>query len=108
MVQIAGGPNGVFGTIVAVQTFLLLYKTDTKNRFVNSITTKISLLSLDMYLCCYIFDRIYYPYFIEKYFVNQVQFGKYFFIIVPLVFVSSFVVAQLKEWIFKITRLNRL
>lgn len=108
MIQISSGPFGVFGMIMAVLTFLLIYRLDIKNRLLNGIATKISLLSLDMYLCCYIFDKIYYPYFIDNYFVSQAQFGKYFFVIVPLVFVSSFVVAQLKEWIFKITHLNRL
>lgn len=101
MVQIVGGSNGVFGTIVAVLTFLLLYRVDYKNKFVRGSLTRISLLSLDMYLCCYIFDRIFYPYFIDRYFVNQAQFGWFFFIIAPLVFVSSFVLAQVKEWVFK-------
>lgn len=101
MVQIVGGSNGVFGTIVAVLTFLLLYRVDYKNKFVRGSLTRISLLSLDMYLCCYIFDRIFYPYFIDRYFVNQAQFGWFFFIIVPLVFVSSLVMAQVKEWVFK-------
>ena len=106
MVQIVGGSNGVFGTIVAVLTFLLLYRVDYKNKFVRGSLTRISLLSLDMYLCCYIFDRIFYPYFIDRYFVNQAQFGWFFFIIVPLVFVSSFVLAQVKEWVFKGVKIN--
>lgn len=106
MIQIVGGPNGVFGTIVAVLTFLLLYRVDYKNKFVCGSLTRISLLSLDMYLCCYIFDRIFYPYFIDRYFVNQAQFGWFFFIIVPLVFVSSLVMAQVKEWIFKCVKIN--
>lgn len=100
MIQIVGGSNGVFGTIIAVLMFLLLYKVDIKNHVTTAVLKRVSLLSLDMYLCCYIFDRIFYPYFLDRYFVNQSQFGKYFFIIVPLVFFSSLIVAQLKEWLF--------
>lgn len=100
MIQIAGGSNGVFGTIVAVQTFILLYKIDIRNVWTKKVLTRISLLSLDMYLCCYIFDKIFYPYFIDRYFVDQAQFGIYFFVIVPLVFVASLLAAQVKEWIF--------
>lgn len=100
MIQIAGGSNGVFGTIVAVLTFILLYKIDIRNVWTKKVLTRISLLSLDMYLCCYIFDKIFYPYFIDRYFVDQAQFGIYFFVIVPLVFVASLLTAQVKEWIF--------
>lgn len=100
MIQIVGGSNGVFGTIVAVLTFILLYKIDIRNVWTKKALTRISLLSLDMYLCCYIFDRIFYPYFIDRYFVDQAQFGIYFFVIVPLVFVASLLTAQVKEWIF--------
>lgn len=101
MIQIVGGSNGVFGTIVAVSAFLLMYKINIKSRLICKIMTKISLLSLDMYLCCFIFDKIFYPYFIDRYFVSQAQFGWYFFIIVPLVFISSLLLAQVKEWVFK-------
>ena len=100
MIQIAGGSNGVFGTIVAVLTFILLYKIDIWNVWTKNVLVRISLLSLDMYLCCYIFDRIFYPYFIERYFINQTQFGVYFFVIIPLVFVASLAMAWLKERLF--------
>lgn len=100
MIYITGGSNSVFGTIVAVLTFILLYKSDIRNVWTKKVLTRISLLSLDMYLCCYIFDKIFYPYFIDRYFVDQAQFGIYFFVIVPLVFVASLLTAQVKEWIF--------
>ena len=100
MIQIAGGSNGVFGTIVAVLTFILLDKIDIWNVWSKNVLVRISLLSLDMYLCCYIFDRIFYPYFIERYFINQTQFGVYFFVIIPLVFVASLAMAWLKERLF--------
>lgn len=97
LIQICGGPSGVFGVPVAVLLFLIIYQVQTQNTIVQKVFTKISILSLNMYLCCYIFDAIYYPYFKEHYFVNQSQFGYFFFIIVPLVFVSSFIMAWIKE-----------
>lgn len=108
LIQIAGGVSGVFGTLIAVAFFLLIYQKDIKVSLARKIFTKVSLLSLDVYLCCYIFDAIYYPYFKEHYFMNQSQFGIFFFIIVPLVFLSSLALAQMKEWLFKIARIDYL
>lgn len=101
LIQIAGGPWGVFGTVVAIAFFLLFYQTDFKSPVLRKSLTKISLLSLDMYLCCYIFDALVYPYFMERYFVNQSQFGIYFFIIVPILFAGSFVMAWAKDILFR-------
>lgn len=101
LIQIAGGPWGVFGTVVAIAFFLLFYQTDFKSPVLRKSLTKISLLSLDMYLCCYIFDALVYPYFMERYFVCQSQFGIYFFIIVPILFVGSFVMAWAKDILFR-------
>lgn len=101
LIQIAGGPWGVFGTVVAIAFFLLFYQTDFKSPVLRKSLTKISLLSLDMYLCCYIFDALVYPYFMERYFVSQSQFGIYFFIIVPILFAGSFVMAWAKDILFR-------
>lgn len=100
LIQIAGGPWGVFGTVIALAFFLLFYQTDFKLPVLRKSLTKISLLSLDMYLCCYLFDAMVYPYFMEHYFVNQSQFGIYFFVIVPILFISSFLLAWVKEGTF--------
>ncbi|WP_240050378.1 acyltransferase [Bacteroides finegoldii] len=103
LIHIAGDPSGMFGTIIAVIFFLLVYQRDIQVPLMRKIFTKVSLLSLDVYLCCYIFDAIYYPWFKEHYFINQSQFGMFFFVIVPLVFISSLVLAQIKEWLFKLS-----
>lgn len=108
LIKIAGDSYGVFGTIIAVAFFLLIYKVNIKNAVTTKAIANISLLALDIYLCCYIFDTIYYPWFKEYFFVSQQQFGIYFFVIVPLVFASSFVLAQLKAWLFKLVRLDRV
>ena len=101
LIQVAGGPWGVFGTVVAIAFFLLFYQTDFRSPVLRKSLTKISLLSLDMYLCCYIFDALVYPYFMDRYFVNQSQFGIYFFIIVPILFAGSFVMAWAKDILFR-------
>lgn len=101
LIQIAGGPWGVFGTVVAIAFFLLFYQTDFKSPVLRKRLTKISLLSLDMYLCCYIFDALVYPYFMDRYFVSQSQFGIYFFIIVPILFAGSSVMAWAKDILFR-------
>ena len=62
---------------------------------------KVSVLSLDMYLCCYMMDRLVYPYFLEHYFVDQSQFGIYFFVIVPILFAGSFAIAWVKDTVCK-------
>ncbi len=108
LIQITGGPFGVFGTMIAVLFFLLVYQWEIHIPLLNKALAKVSLLSLDIYLCCYIFDAVYYPWFKEHYFVNQSQFGIYFFVIVPLVFISSLVLAQIKEWLFKILNVERI
>ena len=85
--------NGFFNTITAVVVFLLFYDVDFKSKLI----TKISLLSLDMYLCSWMFDNLYYGYFKTYYFESQQQFFAFFPIVVPLVFFSSFGVAWLRE-----------
>lgn len=105
--SIGGGAYGVFGVILAVTLFLLIYRVDFYIVPLNNILTKISLLSLDIYLCSYIFDAIYYPFFKDHWFINQSQFGMFFFVIVPLVFISSIILAQIKDWMFKISGFDR-
>lgn len=108
MMFIAGEPWSIFGVPVAVCTFLLLYNTNIQNKAIRWSITKIALLSLDIYLCCYMVDRLVYPFFMGCYYENQAQFGKWFFVIVPLVLLISSLIAQLKEWLFAVTRLNKL
>ena len=101
LISIAGDSHGVFGTWIAVAFFLLFYQSDYSSSWVRRTLTKVSLLSLDMYLCCYLFDALVYPYFKEHYFVNQSQFILYFFIIIPILFTGSFITAWIKDRICK-------
>ena len=93
VVQIAGGPGGVFLTWIAVAIFLMLYRRDISVPCIKKWVTHCSMVSLEMYLCCYMFDRLYYPWFKEHFFVSQAQFLPWFFVIVPLCFFSAYGVA---------------
>lgn len=93
LVEIAGGPGGVFYTWIAVAIFLMLYRSDISVRPIKRWVTHCSMVSLEMYLCCYMFDQLYYPWFKERFYVSQSQFLPWFLVIVPLIFISSYIVA---------------
>lgn len=101
VVQIVGGPGGVFLTWIAVAIFLMLYRKDITIPSIKKFVTHCSKVSLEMYLCCYIFDKLYYPWFKENFFESQSQFLPYFFVIVPLVFLSSYAIAALYNVIYR-------
>jgi surface polysaccharide O-acyltransferase-like enzyme len=92
--------NSPIVMISATILFVALYDTDFQNKILRLILTKISLLSLDIYLCSYIFDKIYYTYFKQNFFTSQEQFYIYFPVLFGLVFSNAFVVAWLRD-IFK-------
>lgn len=100
MIQLVGDGNGMIGMPLAAAVFLLLYKIDIKNVLIRRILESISKVSLDMYLISYIFDLIYYQWFKEHFFVTQSQFGVWFFVIVPLVFISSYIFSLVKKSLF--------
>ena len=93
--QVAGGPGGVFLTWIAVAIFLMLYRRDISVPCIKKWVTHCSMVSLEMYLCCYMFDRLYYPWFKEHFFVSQTQFLPWFLVIVPLCFFSAYGVGAL-------------
>ena len=95
LVEIAGGPGGVFYTWIAVSIFLMLYRRDISVKPIKRWVTHCSMVSLEMYLCCYMFDQLYYPWFKERFFETQAQFLPWFFVIVPLIFFSSYAVASI-------------
>lgn len=98
-VALAGGPGGVFYTWIAVAIFLMLYRRDISVKPIKRWVTHCSMVSLEMYLCCYMFDQLYYPWFKERFYESQAQFLPWFFVIVPLVFFSSYLVAALYNWV---------
>lgn len=98
-VQIAGAPGGAFRTWIAVAIFLMLYRRDISVKPIKRWVTHCSMVSLEMYLCCYMFDQLYYPWFKERFYESQAQFLPWFFVIVPLVFLSSYIVASAYNFI---------
>lgn len=105
LMQIAGGFSGLFGTIQGVAVFLLLYKRDVQNTVAKWCINKIALLSLDIYLSCYMVDQLVYPIFLSHFYQSQQQFGRWFFIIAPLILIISVMISQVKQCFFKAMRL---
>ena len=99
--HVLGSHFSVFGVILACSFFLAVYKADVKRGSFRKIITKISILSLDVYLCCWIFDQLVYPYFINHFYINQSQFGIYSIIIVPIVFILSFIFSLVIDFLKK-------
>ena len=96
------GEAGIETFIVTTLIFIILMNFDLTKMPKNaaSIITKISELSLGMYLLSYIFDTIFYNYgdFRIKAPTMIEQF-KYYFVIVPAVFVCSACASQILEWV---------
>lgn len=103
LVRILGDCTGVFGALSAIMLFVVLYKMVSHDNTVSRIVYWISLLSLDMYLCCYIFDAMVYPWFKQRYFIDQSSFGIYFFIIVPIIFLCAFLLSLVKRMLFSVS-----
>ena len=96
---LGGGPKGVLSTCIAIIIFLMIYRRDISIQPIKRWVTHCSMVSLEMYLCCYMFDQLYYPWFRERFYVTQAQFLPWFLVIVPLVFFSSYAVASLYNWL---------
>lgn len=87
---------GDYGSIlILIQTvlfFLIFYDIETNNRYIKIFFTTISVISLDIYLCSYISDRIVYDYVMNNLYISQQQIIYYFvFIIVTTFTLSAFV-----------------
>ena len=101
-IQITGDTNGLFIAPLAVMVFLLLYRTDVRSGALRRVLRKVSVLSLDMYLFSWMFDALYYPLFKAHFYQSQSQFGLLFFVIVPLVLLSSFTLSWVKEKLIRL------
>lgn len=101
-IQITGDTNGVFLAPLAIIVFLMFYQVEIKQVLVKSMLRKVSVLSLDMYLFSWMFDAAYYPFFKTHSYQSQSQFGLLFFVIVPLVLLSSFTLSWVKEKLIRL------
>ncbi|MCX4268718.1 MAG: acyltransferase family protein [Lachnospiraceae bacterium] len=99
--------NGVFSAIIidrygyflnlclSVIVFLLIYDIKKCNIVFSKFFTIIAKLTFEIYLFSYIFDSYFYLKFKELYFITQQDFSKYYFMIIPCVFFSSFISAKI-------------
>ncbi|MBP3461510.1 MAG: acyltransferase family protein [Bacilli bacterium] len=95
-----GGYNSLLVIIMSTIFFLLIYKTDIKNKIISKIITNISKLSLDIYLFSYIVDLIIYKN-LDNYLKTPIEYLKFMMPIVLIVFVISYLLAIIKYMIFK-------
>ena len=97
-VQYTGEPNGIFGAIISIIFFVLCYKFDTKKQQVSWFFAIVSIASLEMYLCSYMFDVALYPKFQGILHWNDASSaGKYFLIVVPIIFTCALTAAFLRR-----------
>ena len=102
---VGGQVWSIYYLAIASALFLILYDLKCNSK----ILSKLSIYTLDIYLCCGMFDILYYPFFKNLFFESQQQFFAYILIIVPLVFFSSALVAFIKDFTFSsIKRLFRI
>ena len=99
LILFGGGLEDGCFFFIAILVFLQCYQLTIKKTILKSFIVNLSLCSLDVYLCCYIFDAFYYPIFKAEFYNSQAQFGLYFFVLVPLVLFSSFIVAWFKMFL---------
>lgn len=97
-----GSRSGFFIAIIAISIFLIFYHLNINNIIFVKFVKSISLRSLDIFLCSAIMDYYIYPLFKNLYFVNQKQFGIYYFVIIPIIFIICFSIASIKRIIFSL------
>lgn len=98
------GQAGGQAFVISILIFCILTNIDLTKLSKNtaSLIIKISELSLGMYLLSYIFDDIFYNH--HSFRLNaptMIEQFKYYFVIVPVVFVCSAYASQIVEWIRK-------
>lgn len=100
MMHLHGGPMGIVAMPLAVCVFMLFYQTDIRSMPVKSLITKVSLLSLEMYLVAYIADRIIYPLWFEALGDSQATLAPLYVPIVLSLVAATFLTA----WVYDILR----
>ncbi|OPZ87633.1 MAG: Acyltransferase family protein [Firmicutes bacterium ADurb.Bin419] len=100
---------GDYGSILilaeAVLFFIIFYDVKIENKYLRGILSTISALSLDIYLCSYISDKLVYTYVMKNIFISQQQIMFYGVLIVMASFSMAFIVAYLR---YRAVRLKAL
>lgn len=100
--HIIGDRNGIFIATLAILIFLTVYDLDIKSDLLKRWFKMISLRSLDIFLCSAILDYYLYPLFKSHYYINQSQYGIFYFVIIPLIFTICYLIASIKRIFFNI------
>jgi len=102
MMHIAANTAGILLMPLPVIIFLLVYQVDVKSTIAKRIFKSISVLSLDIYLFSYIFDRLYYPLIGGYIGTAEPHFTLWFVLAVTAVFGSAWLCSWIKEAVFAI------
>lgn len=97
MLHIIGGSFGIIVVPMTVIIFVLIYQANFGNNWIRDSFASVSVLSLDMYLLSYIFDATLYPLFGRWLGSEEDMVGFAYFLIVPILFLSSWLSAYLKD-----------
>lgn len=95
-VAIIGDYGSIFIVAEAVLCFLLFYDHKIENKHVSGLLGMISVLSLDIYLCSYISDKLVYGFVMKNIFKSQQQIMYYSVLVVLTSFTLSFIVAFIR------------
>jgi surface polysaccharide O-acyltransferase-like enzyme len=105
---IMDGYGGLLTVILSVLIFLELYTFNISNKMIKRFIESVSKCSLSIYLLSWIFDTVVYKVLNEK-IATVPEKLPYYFVAVPLVFVSSYFVAFLVNWSYEfLSRIYKL
>ena len=83
------------GYIAMTLLFVLIYQCKIGSPIIKKFVTAVSLASYEMFLLSYLCDRVIYPWFMDRYYIDQASFLVWFFPITVLVLISSYFFAKL-------------
>ena len=94
--------GGLENVINSSLFFLILLKINFEkiNQRIKNIITATAQLSLGIYLSSFLFDKIIYYYF-NQYITNTTLKLEWFFIIVPIIFICSLLMAKIGDFIYQ-------
>lgn len=95
-VNVIGDYGSILIVLEAVLFFLIFYDVEIKNERISKMLSTVSVLSLDLYLCSYISDKLVYVFLMKNIFKSQQQIMFYFIFAVTASFTIAFVIAFLR------------
>lgn len=102
-VNVIGDYGSILIVAEAVLFFLIFYDAKIENEPISKMLRTISVLSLDLYLCSYISDKLVYVFLMKNIFKSQQQIMFYFIFAVTASFSIAFIIAFLR---YKAVRLK--